>query len=274
VVRTRFRPQADDPAFAAHKSVKPWAYGEQVFVFASFAQMQSYDWSHALDDVLAAQDGSVSQDARVKPLTAKLVAVDDTYRELYPREILTPGKGKGFGPGAPPVRVRREGDVVYLSEGKGAKEQKLGVIPEALRATFPVAAGDVVHVSFDHEVRYCDDKRASAAGDVVATKRVYSASIKLWDASLTTVKKVFADAIQPLALHQRSASGILDLHHTYPMGRVIVGDDEAALLRVTSGECDAHTASYDVDVMALLGEMADGGAREQRGQVYRPVAPS
>ena len=106
------------------------------------------------------------------------------------------------------------------------------------------------------------DKRA----DVEAVKRVYSASIKLWDKSLTSIDKVFADAVQPLLPHQRGGSGILDLHHTYPMGRVIVD----GLVRVSSGECDAHTASYDFDVMALLLEMANGGAREASGQVYRP----
>ena len=152
-------------------------------------------------------------------------------------------------------------------------------MPAALSAQFPVADGGVVHLTFDHEVRYCVDRRSSAAGSDVdnavndvnavdAVKRVYTASIKLWDASLTTVKKVYADAIQPLAPHQRGGSGILDLHHTYPMGRVIIGDDKP-VVRVTSGECDAHTASYDFDVMKLLTEMSDGGAREQSGQVYR-----
>jgi hypothetical protein len=261
VVRTRFRPSPNDPAFSG-SAVKPWGYGEQVFVFSSFADMQAYDWSHALEDLL----GAASED-RVRPLAAKIVAVDDTLKELYPKELLAKGKGKGFGPGAPPVRVRRVGDEIFLSEGKGAREMKIGVVPRELRDRFPIADGGVSHLTFDHEVRYCVDRRASSQGDVDAVKRVYSASIKLWDRSLTKIEKIYADAVQPLDAHQRSGSGILDLHHTYPMGRVIAGD-ERPVVRVSSGECDAHTASYDFDVMALLVEMADGGARERSGQVY------
>lgn len=270
VVRTRFRPQSDDPAFAAHPGVKPWGYGEQVFVFTSFDEMQSYDWSHALDDVLAGHAGRLAQvEGRVRPLQAKLIAIDDTFHELYPKNVLAPGKGKGFGPGTAPVRVRRVGDEVFLSEGKGAPERNIGVVPASLQKTFPLADGAVTHLTFDHEVRYCVDRRASDAGPVDAIKRVYSASIKQWDAQLTTLKRVYADVIQPLQRHQRTGSGILDLHHTYPMGRVILN----GLVRVTAGECDAHTASYDFDVMQLLAEMADGGAREATGQVYRPSAP-
>ncbi len=263
VVRTRFRPSANDPAFAG-SGVSPWGYGEQVFVFASFEQMQSYDWSHALADLLgtAGTGGTGGTDERVRPLLSKRVAVDDTMHELYPAASLAPGKGKGFGPGTAPVRVRRAGDDVFLSEGKGAPEVKIGTVSSVGSEGFPIKEGGVVHLTFDHEVRYCVDKRA----DVEAVKRVYSASIKLWDKSLTSIDKVFADAVQPLLPHQRGGSGILDLHHTYPMGRVIVD----GLVRVSSGECDAHTASYDFDVMALLLEMANGGAREASGQVYRP----
>lgn len=268
VVRTRFRPAANDPAFTG-ATVKPWGYGEQVFVFASFAEMQSYDWSHALDDLLGS---APTQTDRVRPLAAKIVAVDDTMHELYPPASLVKGKGKGFGPGTPPVRVRRVGDDILLSEGKGAPEMKIGVVPTALRTSFPIADGAVSHLTFDHEVRYCSDRRASSEGELHAVKRVYSSSIKLWDRSLTTIEKIYADAVQPLASHQRGGSGILDLHHTYPMGRVIVGG-EAPVVRVSSGECDAHTASYDFDVMALLVEMAAGGAREKTGQVYTPSPP-
>ena len=175
VVRTRFRPQSDDPAFASHPGSKPWGYGEHVFVFTSFAEMQAYHWDHALDDVLSGHEGVLAKiEGRVRPLEAKIIAVDDTFHELYPQAVLAPGKGRGFGPGTAPVRVRREGNDVFLSEGKGAEERKIGVVPSALAARFLVADGEVMYLSFDHEVRYCVDHRDSDGGPVDAIKRVYT----------------------------------------------------------------------------------------------------
>ncbi len=274
VVRTRFRPSKDDPAFAAHPQVKPWGYGEQVFEFASFADLQRYDWGHALDHLVAATAGQLNaNDPRPMPLHAACTAVDDTFHELYPKEVLAPGKGKGFGPGTPPVRVRRAGDELFLSEGKGASERSLGRVPTGLLEGLPIDDGGVVHLTFDHEIRYCVDHRLVDGKNVDAIKRVYSASIKLWDRTLTRLDKVYADVVQPLEDHQRGGSGILDLHHTYPMGRVIVEGAAGPVVRVVSGESDAHTASCDFDVLKLLVEMARGGERERSGQVYAPSSP-
>jgi hypothetical protein len=224
-------------------------YGEQVLKFPNLEALYAYDFSRATQD-------------------AKTVATEQTFRELYPAELLPVNPKRGFGPGTTPVRIERRGDSLFVSEGKHAPQLFAGKVPPDLSDRLPIKDGAVVYLSFDHELRVLEDRR----GDILAPKRVYSSTLKLWNPQLDRIDLVYGDAVQPLLPHQRGGSGIVDLHHTYPMGRVLVTDGERTVVRVYAGAADAHTESYDFDLAALLAEMAEGSDRRRNGQVYRPEA--
>jgi hypothetical protein len=268
VVRSRMRPSFDRlPEYAAFaKEIPTWKYGEQVFAFESFDALTRYDWRFAMRDLFHLHTGKHDAEAgdRIRPSVAKIVATEASFPDLYPADVLAAAKTRGFGPGTTPVRIAREGDRLMISDGRNAPQQLGGKIAPALLDRFPIADGGIAYLSFDHELR--------AAGD--PPKRVYSWAIKLWNDALDTIDLVYADAVQPLREHQRGGSGILDLHHTYPMGRVLLpnsDDQERAMVRVYAGAADAHTESLDFDLVTLLSEMAAGSARRESGQVYRPA---
>lgn len=244
-------------------------YGEQVLKFPNLEALLSYDFSRA-------------------PNEMKTVATEATFKELYPAELSPVTPKRGFGPGTTPVRIERRGDSLFVSDGKFAPQKFAGKVPpdlsdsmpiigsragkavppEDTSQSYPIADGAVVYLSFDHELRVLEDRR----DDVVAPKRVYSSTLKLWNPELDRIELIYGDAVQPLMPHQRGGSGILDLHHTYPMGRVLVEEGDRTVVRVYAGAADAHTESYDFDLAALLAEMAEGSERRASGQVYRPEA--
>lgn len=263
VVRTRMRPdfKAKDVKALAGKTT--WGYGEQVFVFEDERALRGYDWSHALTDLFKPGTGG----DRVRPVSARVLLTDADLREAQDDPRVIGAKGKGMGPGTQPVRVRRAGDELFLAEAKGAPERRVGVIPKRHRAAFPVADGEVKYVAFDHEIRWFGDQRAAQT----YTKRHYSLSVKLFDDSLTHVDAYYADVVQPVRRYERGgASGILDLHHVYPMGRTIAERGGKPVVRVVGGASDAHTPLYEFDVMKLLAEMSTTSPRRQTGQVYVP----
>jgi hypothetical protein len=272
VVRTRMIPDfARSPEYAAVADrVAPWKYAEQVFVFDRLEDFRSYDWRFALDDLFVGElaERSTAGGERVRPVQAKIVARDDSFREFYRPSSIDPAGPRGFGPGTRPVRIERREDRLFASDGKGGSERCFGVVPEADLASFPLAEGAVAYLTFDHELRSLRDVRDG----VVIPKRVYTASARLWDPTLTRIQLVYGHLLQPRTAHERGRTGVLDLHHVYPMGLTISERRGRPVVRVYCGAADAHTTSYDVDLMQLLLEMSAGSRRRALGQVYSPRA--
>lgn len=279
VVRTRLRPDfANDPTVARYREkygdrVPRWAYGVQTFVFDDLAHLQRWDFKNALDLLFASHLGvePFSPRRAKDPLSTKIVMTERSLVDFYDEAQRVKDKPLGFGPGTRPLRLEREGDRLYLSDGPGMPRHLAGRVPASLSGSFVVGDGEVLFLSFDHKLRHLQIPEAGAE------KRVYSGTVTLWEKDLESVRVLYDDVVQPIHAHQVGLSGIVDLHHAaYHMGAMILPaarEDELATLRVTAGEADAHTASYDWDLGKLLAEMSPGSARRESGQVYVPGAP-
>jgi hypothetical protein len=255
VVRTRLRPEGE----------ARWKYGEQVFVFQDFHDFQQYDWTHCLEDLSTVKpSGTFVAGDRVRPVVAKELLRDSDIKELYPDPRVLHERGKGMGPGTPPVRAYRKGNELFISDGKNAPDHSVGRVPD----NFPLQDGQVTYLTFDHEIRYFKDVRNGNA----FTKRHYDLVVKEFDPSLTRIVSYYSSALQPLVHHERGYhSGIADLQHVYPMGREIIRDPSGQTrIRVSLGASDAHTEVVLVDPIQLLMEMAPGSVRRLSGQVYSP----
>jgi hypothetical protein len=263
VVRTRLRPDFKKASVRALAKGLRWKYAEQVFVFRSPEERERYDWSHALQDLFkpTRDDGK-----RVRPVLAKILLTDRDLVEHIDDPRVVPGR-KGMGPGTAPVRLRRQGDELFISDGRGAPEHRVGVIPAQKRDGFPLAAGEVKYLSFDHEIRWLKQP----SGERPFVKRHYSMAVKLFDDTLTNLEAYYADVVQPRRLYERGrGASIGDLLHVYAMGRTISNRDGKVSLQVYAGTSDAHTARYDFDVIKLLAEMGAHSPRRESGQVYTP----
>lgn len=261
VVRPRLRPDFGDAEVKALFDGKSWKYGEQAFVFEDMKSFEAYDWNNALEDL--AGKGPADR-VGSKPLQAKMLITDKDLKELYKDPRVDPSKGKGLGPGTPPVRVVRRGDKLFVSDGKNAPEHFAGLAD----ASLGLKDGEATYIAFDHEIRYFQDKR----GDDSFTKRHYTMSIKQFNPELDKIEAYYGDVIQPRNPAELGVnSGIADLQHVYPMGREVLVDDQGlATVRVSMGISDAHTELVRVDIARLLKEMAPGSAQRRSGQVYRP----
>lgn len=264
VVRSRMRPD-----FGALPPEQPrWDYGEQVFVFASWDDLTGYDWRNGLDDLF----GTAGDEARIRPLEAKVIATERSFSELYPAELLPETPKLGFGPGTAPLMLTRRDDTLWVSEGPGSEAHFAGKFSHILSDQLPIGDGETKFVTFDHDLRVLEDRRFGEP----AKKRVYTGTVKLWSEGLDTLELVYAQAMQPRAEHTYRGTGILDLHHTYPMGRVLAGhpeDPARTITRIYAGAADAHTESVELDLVTLLSEMAEGSERRASGQVAPPGAP-
>jgi hypothetical protein len=266
VVRTRFRPNFErEPVVQKYREkygdrVPSWAYGVQTFVFDDLEHLARYDWKNALDLVLASALG-VEPISRRKndPVSAKLVMTERSLQDFYDASLYVKNKPLGFGPGTRPLRLERQGDRLLVSDGPGAKQFDAGRIGDV------IADGEVLYLSFDHKLRYLSEPETGAM------KRVYSGAITLWEKDLETPRLLYDDVVQPIRPHQVGLSGILDLHHAaYNMGVMLLPrGEEGVTVRVTAGEADAHTVSYDWDLAKIIGEMASP-ERRASGQVYQP----
>ena len=256
VVRPRLRPDFGDPAVAALFNGKTWKYGEQVFVFKDLAALKDYNWDNALSD-LAGKGPTDRMGSR--PLKAQGLITDKQLKELYHDPRVDVPHGKGLGPGAPPVRVVRRGDKLFLSDGKNAPEHFAGTVDDSIG----LADGEVSYLTLDHEIRYFNDTR----GKDTFLKRHYSMSIKKFNPELDHIEAYYGDALQPRTPSELGAdTGIVDLQHVYPMGReIVVGADGRASVRASLGISDAHTELVGVDVVQLLKEMAPGSAQTPVG---------
>ena len=264
VVRLRLRPDFGDPAIQKLANGETWHYGEQVYVFKDWKDFRRYDWKHSLEDLFHPENHSGAP-GRVRPSQAKELLRDHDLKELYTDTRVMSEKGKGLGPGSIPVRIRRIKDKLYISNGVGAREEYAGTIPLSLRGQFILKEGEIKFLSPDHEIRYFKHE-----GFI---KRHYTASFKLFNDELTHIDAYYADAIQPLTLRERGVnSGILDLQHTYPMGRTVVPgkNGKKAVVRIYGGTSDANTSQYDLDMLTVLKEMSANSERRLSGQVYVP----
>ena len=271
VVRTRLRPDFErDPIAIKYREkhgdrVPSWKYGVQTFVFDDLEHLQRYDWRNALDLLLAAHLGvaPMSPVRKKDPSSAKLVMTERSLADFYDESLYVPGTTIGFGPGTRPIRLERKGDRLLVSDGPGAAQLEAGRIS----GEFPVKDGEALYLSFDHKLRHLREPESGAE------KRVYSGTVTLWEKDLETVRALYDDVVQPTRGHQVGLSGILDLHHAaYNMGVMLLPREDGCTVRVTAGEADAHTASYDWDLVKLLSEIASS-ERRASGQVYVPGAP-
>ncbi|MBI3298253.1 MAG: hypothetical protein HYZ75_08825 [Elusimicrobia bacterium] len=166
--------------------------------------------------------------------------------ELDANETLRAETGKGLGPGAPPVRLRRRGNILYVSEGYGRPWVRAGRLPKA--ASSVLKEGETAFLSFDHAIRLL-----TVGGK---RKRVYTVAVKLRDASLKRVLATYADAVQPLRPYETENPGIPDLWHVYPTGRMINAD---GTVDTFEGAADSNVVRRRWDLARLLSE--DGWAR-------------
>jgi hypothetical protein len=262
VLRVRLRPDFGNKQIQKLAGNRQWHYGEQVYVFKDWNEFRRYDWKHSLEDLFQPKNTSGAAN-RIRPVEAKEILRDTDLVEHYKDARVMLEKGKGMGPGSIPVRIRREGNKLFISDGKGATERYAGTIPKNARDRFVVGDGEVKYLTPDHEIRYFSENGF--------TKRHYTASFKLFNDDLTKMELYYADAIQPITLRERGVtSGIPDLQHTYPMGRTIVPGKAGrkAKVRIFSGTSDANTSEYEMDVLNFLLEMSPGSERRLSGQVY------
>jgi hypothetical protein len=264
VVRLRLRPNFEDAEIKIIAGQNKWHYGEQVYVFKDWKDFRRYDWKYSLNDLFSTEQKVIPTN-RVHPRVAKEIIRDEDLKEMIDDPRVAIEKGKGLGPGSIPVRVKRVGNKLYVSNAVGAPDEYAGTIPKNLRAAFILKPGEVKFLAPDHEIRYFREDGF--------LKRHYTASLKLFNDELTHIDAYYADAIQPITLRERGVtSGIVDLQHVYPMGRTIVPGKRGkkAVVRIYSGTSDANTSQYDMDILKVLTEMSEGSDQRLSGQVYLP----
>jgi hypothetical protein len=233
VVRTRLRPDFDSSYIKSLAGSQKWKYAEQIFVFSDWSHFQSYNWNDSLIDLFHKR-GQFPTSSAEAPLEAKTILRDGDLKEKLHSDssdvAINAKKGKGFGPGTRPLRVRREGDKILISEAPGAPEFLAGTIPADRIDHFIVKDSDVIYITFDHEIRFLKQKSHGFS----FSRRHYSASIKFFDSTLEHMIGYHADVIQPVTdLERGQDSGILDLQHVYPMGWTLqVSHADAAKVRV------------------------------------------
>ena len=294
-------------------------YAEQVWVFKDWDHFVEYQrgwngWEQALEEGHR-NGGPIDQvPGQVRPLRAKIIATEETFPEFYPRELLSRGEPaeeggpekhfRGFGPGTRPVRFERQGNDLYFSGGRHDQLSWAGEIPENLRRGFPIPAGEVRRLPFDHQLRALDvpvyRTLRSQLGMAVelqgaaVPRRMYPGCAKLLSASGDAIELLYCDLVQPLNASARGG-GIADLEHVYPEGwRVKQGAADGtppmsrpgeeqryalsrakgrATLLVYQGEADASTGILEFDPIQLLGEMGAESPRRLGSPGEQQVGP-
>jgi hypothetical protein len=253
VVRTRLRPDFNKEEINRLFGKNKWQYAEQVFKFRNFEHFESYNWNDAIVDLLNKR-GIEPTSSDVAPLLAKTIILESDLKEHLrttdENTRLTPNKAKGLGPGTRPLRVQRRGDELLISDGPGSSNVAINKLSAEQIPKMKIKDGETIYLTFDHEIRYYDQ----VVDGVTLVRRNYTASIKVFSRTLTTLVGYMPDVIQAKESAERGLdSGILDLQHVYPMGFTIhnsaAGDSR---VRVYAGASDAHTTAYDFDIAALL----------------------
>ena len=219
---SRHRYAPSDPRLPA--DFTPSDYAEQTFPLSAEDLERGPNWN-----------------GLIKELASRETIRGSELEERYPAAKLWKGAGKGLGPGAPPVRVRRRGGALFVSEGFGYPWTRAGSVPKG--ASSALKDGQTAFLSFDHEIRFLD-----AGGK---RKRVYSLSIKLRDAALERVIGYYADAVQPQRSYETENPGIPDLWHVYPTGRVINQDGS---VDTYEGAADSNVVRRRWNLVHLLSE--------------------
>ncbi|HVK60351.1 MAG TPA: hypothetical protein VM432_02325 [Bdellovibrionales bacterium] len=253
VVRTRMRPDFKNSYVQSLADGQSWKYAEQVFVFSDWNHFQSYNWNDSLIDLFHKRGIEPTESAQ-GPITAMTIIRDTDLKERLESNqedvTIATEKGKGLGPGTRPLRVRRDGNRIMISESPTSPEAFAGTIPQDRLNDFTVRDGQVIFVTFDHEIRYLKQKTNGRT----FYRRHYSASTKFFDETLTRLIGYDADTIQPVTTLERGQdSGILDLQHVYPMGWTLqLSSTGPTKVRVYAGAADAHTTIYDFDIVRLI----------------------
>lgn len=297
VVLPRLRPNfSNDRSMRELFDGDSWTYAEQVFIFKNWNEFKNYNWADAMAD-LAGKGDQAKRHGAVKPVYVRELIRDTDLKEhltVNPNDThVSIVKGeKGLGPGTRPVRIRRAGDLLLVSDGPGLPERVHAVLNESERASYPLAEGQVTFGKLDHEIRkYKQNVRSGTL-----KRRHYTGTAKFLNDRMTEITAYRPDAIQPKNAHEKGLnSGILDLQHQYPMG-IVIGDatpiskktldylkelreaaskDPAAKakyesslkyvadklglakIQVTSGTSDAHTMILEVDFKGLYKEAVD-----------------
>ncbi len=168
----------------------------------------------------------------------------EQMEEFYPKDKLWPGSGKGMGPGAQPVRIRRAGSKLFVSEGWGFPWIPAGNLSQ--RAQAYLENRETFFLSMDHEIRILNIENRR--------KRVYTLSAKLYNGSLDKVVSYAPDLVQPQREHETRNWGLGDLWHVYPTGRLILPTGE---LDTFEGAADANVIRRRWNLPQLLDEMAE-----------------
>ena len=222
-LHSRHRYQAEDPRLP--DGFTPAPYAEQSFPLPAGFPASQPDWP-ALMSRLAEHETLRS----------------DRLEEHYAAAKGDPGALKGLGPGAQPVRIRRRGGRLFVSEGWGFPWVEAGALPRPARAH--LKNGRSYFLGFDHEIR-----TLRMGGK---TKRVYTLSVKLWDPSLDKVLAYGADLVQPSRPWETENPGIPDLWHVYPTGRVLNQD---GTVDTWEGAADANVVRRRWSLPTLLAEL-------------------
>ena len=258
--------------------ISPGTYGEQVFVFKSWGEFTEYQahWGNWRELLAAGSKGEAlppAADGRAQPIRAHVSATEASFPEGYNEAQLkqrstTDAAGvthtsgyRGFGPGARPIRLEREGNQLFASEGRNAPRTRVGEIPAAQLKTFPIPDGQTKLLTADHQLRTLE---IDVDGQTVP-KRVYSMAFRLWNAEGDRPELIYSDAAQPVSADARGG-GILDLQHVYPVGWAFgeKGADGSSSVAVWAGAADANTKRYAFDIAKLLGEMSSDSPRRQK----------
>ncbi|RYZ69176.1 MAG: hypothetical protein EOP05_15235, partial [Proteobacteria bacterium] len=136
VVLPRLRPNfSGDREMSELFDGDKWTYAEQTFIFKNWTEFRAYNWADAMAD-LAGKGDQVQRHSPVRPVYVKELIRDSDLKEHLKADPNQPNvqivKGeKGLGPGTRPVRIRRAGDLILISDGPGLPERIHGVLSES-----------------------------------------------------------------------------------------------------------------------------------------------
>ncbi len=271
VVRTRLRPDFNHEFIKKLADGQKWNYAEQVFTFKNFEEFKKYNWNDALVDLFG-KSRSEKLFSRVRPVSSKTIIKDSDLRENLNKfegdAKLATYKNKGLGPGTRPIRVTRKGNELLISEDAKGEQISAGRLGFDALKTLKIKDGETLYLTFDHEIRYFEQN----VDGKPMLRRHYSASIKVFDKTLTNMVGYLPDVIQAIRPEERGLnSGILDLQHVYPMGYVIDKSSGRGVVRVYSGASDAHTTAYDFNIAKLLTEKRSGNLWLKRAEQSNDV---
>ena len=262
LVDTRLRPDFKHPYIQSLFGDLQWQYAMQTFAFKGLAELKAYDWRWSLVD-LARPGNTEGPPGRVRPAWSKVQLRNQQMPQLFHDPRVVAAKSGGVGWGSQAIWVERRGNELWFGEQPGQALQKAGRIRTGLLEHHRLQDGEGELWNFGHSILYFKEN-----GFLI---RHYSTLLVVRDGSGKSVKAVFDKISQPIRLYERGyPSGIVDLQHTYPMGRTLDVQQSRGKVRSYEGTSDAHTARKDYDILTLDEEMQSGSPRWTSGQIFKP----